>query len=205
MRLLSRIRSRLESGSQTDHARSSLAAAERLLRRGAAAADIRRTVDGITAHNDLDLAWLALFRGDTEAAIEAAWRAADDRPYDVDSRIIHGLTRLARNDLDHAAHEFDAVIEEFGAERDAADGRRAVILARGFAPLDELPASDADWRDAATLLTTLWRLAGAAEARWRALSGEQETGRAHDACLAILRPAVQHGLALDQEADDGAV
>ena len=43
---------------------------------------------------------------------------------------------------------------------DAADGRRAVILARGFAPLDELPASEAEWRRAATLLTTLWRLAG---------------------------------------------
>ncbi len=199
MRLLSQIRSQFASDSEPARRRSRFATAERLLRTGTAIADIRRAVDGVSAHGDLELAWTSLFHGDMETALAASHRAADTRPYDVDSRIIHGTVRLTRNELDHAAHEFDAVIEEFGTERDAADGRRAVILARGFAPLDELPASDADWQAAATLLTTLWRLAGVVDVRRHALNGVQE------ACLDIVRPALHRGLALDREATNGAV
>lgn len=199
MSLLSRLRSRVGSGRDAEHRRTSLAAAENLLRSGGSVARIRQMVTGLVGHNDVESSWIALFRGELESALEASYRAADSRPYDVDSRIVHGAVRLARNDLDHAEHEFDAVIEEFGAEQDASDGRRAVILARGFAPLDELPASDADWESAATLLTTLWRLADVADARMDALKG------GHDDGLAIVTRALDRGRKLDAEPTDGTV
>ena len=109
--------------------------------------------------------------GNLDAALRHARAAALARPYDVDSRLSLGNVRLARNELLEAAHEFDAVIEEFGAEPDAASGRRATILARGEAPVDELAASDADWRDAARLLVGLWSAAGIVERRLAALGG----------------------------------
>lgn len=199
MSLLSRLRSRVGSGAEAEQRRTSLAAAESLLRSGGSVARIRRTVADIAGQHDVESSWIALFRGDLDSALDASYRAADSRPYDVDSRIVHGVVRLARNELDHAEHEFDAVIEEFGAEQDASDGRRAVILARGFAPLDELPASDADWESAATLLTTLWRLAGVADARMDALDGGHKDG------LAIVARALERGRALDAEPDDGTV
>ncbi len=169
------------------------------MRSGGAVAEIKRSVADIVGRNDVERAWIALFRGDLEAALEASYRAAGSRPYDVDSRIVHGTVRLARNELQHAEHEFDAVIEEFGAEQDASDGRRAVILAQGFAPLDELPASEADWDSAATLLTTLWRLAGVTEARTTALAGGHADG------VAIVRSELERGFLLDVEAGDGTV
>ena len=102
--------------------------------------------------------------------------------------------RLARNELLEAAHEFDAVIEEFGAEPDAANGRRATILARGEAPVDELAASDADWRDAARLLVGLWSAAGIAERRLAAL------GNADALTLALL-DAVQAEAQISAESE----
>ncbi len=188
-----------DQAGQAGQAASALAEAERLLRRGGRASAIRAAAGHAQARQPVEQAWRALFLGDLEAALEPAYAAATAQPYDVDSRIVHGTVRLARNDLNHAEHEFDAVIEEFGAESDAADGRRATILARGFAPLDELPAGDAEWESAAVLLTTLWRIAGVAEARLAALSGGHPDG------LAILLPALTRGQAIDLEADNGAV
>ena len=160
-------------------------------------ADIRAIASVAETKHQVDAAWKDLFAGDLTSARDLAYAAADERPYDVDSRIVHGTVRLARNDLDHAEHEFDAVIEEFGAEPDAADGRRATILARGFAPLDELPASDEEWQSAAVLLTTLWRLAGAVEQRLDALSDAHPTGRS------VIMRALATGRAADSEAEDG--
>jgi len=199
MSLFSRLRSRLSAGSHQRSSETPLVEAERLLRSGGPAVEIRRAAMCAQPGDPVDRAWQALFTGDADLALTAAYTAADARPYDVDSRIVHGTVRLARNDLDHAEHEFDAVIEEFGAEPDAADGRRATILARGFAPLDELPASDAEWESAAVLLTTLWRMIGVADERLAGLSKARPEG------LAIIRRALATGRAIDLEAEDGAV
>ncbi len=169
----------------------SLRLAERLMRAGARIDEITSAAEpavAVDVRGDLVAsAWRSLFQGNVEDAQRCAYAAADDRPYDVDSRIVHGTVRLARNELDHAEHEFEQVIEEFGAEADAADGRRAVILARGHAPLDDLPASDDEWQAAARLLTTLWRLGGVAESRMAALTGGHPDG------LALLRGALEDG------------
>lgn len=124
-----------------------------------------------------------LLAGNLEDAARHAFKAADLMPYDVDSRIALGNARLAQGALDAAAHEFDEVIGEFGAEGEAAAGRRAAILARGHAPVDELPASDDDWREAARLLAGLWRVCGIRDQRLAALDG------AHPGALALLRDA----------------
>lgn len=124
-----------------------------------------------------------LLAGNLDDAARHAFEAADRMPYDVDSRIALGNARLARGELDAAAHEFDEVIGEFGAEGEAAAGRRAAILARGHAPVDELPASDDDWREAARLLVGLWRVCGILDQRLAALGG------AHPGALALLRAA----------------
>ena len=76
-----------------------LAEAERLLRAGASVRAIRDAVRGAAASNDVEAAWLAVFADDLEAALEVSYPAADARPYDVDSRIVHGVVRLARNEL----------------------------------------------------------------------------------------------------------
>ena len=202
MNLLNRIRSRIGLDRAAADRRSRIDTAERLMRSGTSVADIRRPLLGLQAPHggdEIESAWLALFRGDLESALVASYGAAQSRPYDVDSRLVHGLVRLARDELEHAEHEFDAVIEEFGAEQEASDGRRAVMLARGFAPLDELPASESDWRSAAVLLTTLWRLSGTSGARLQALQDGHELG------LAIVNQALERGLALDAESDDGTV
>lgn len=199
MSLLDRVRARLVSGGPSEPPSSGPAEAERLLRSGASRLEIRRAASGAGARNPVEAAWKALLLGDLESALDSAYAAADERPYDVDSRIVHGTTRLARHELDHAEHEFDAVIEEFGADSDAADGRRATILARGFAPLDELPADEREWRSAAILLTTLWRLAGLADERLRTLEG------AHPDGLFVIMGALAEGQAADSEVDDGPV
>lgn len=199
MSLLDRLRARLVSGGRSEPPSSGLAEAERLLRSGASQLEIRRAASESEAHNPVEAAWKSLLLGDLDSALDSAYAAADERPYDVDSRIVHGMTRLARHELDHAEHEFDAVIEEFGADSDAADGRRATFLARGFAPLDELPADEREWRSAAILLTTLWRLAGLADQRLRTLE------EAHPDGLYVIMGALAQGRAADSEADDGAV
>ncbi|MCY3568368.1 MAG: hypothetical protein OXH38_07045, partial [Chloroflexi bacterium] len=200
MNLLDRIRSRIGLDRAAADRRSRIDTAERLTRAGAPVADIRQAVHGLqTPHagEEIESAWLALIRGDLESALAVSYGAAQSRPYDVDSRLVHGLVRLARDELEHAEHEFDAVIEEFGAEQEASDGRRAVMLARGFAPLDELPTSEPDWDSAAALLTTLWRLSGTSQARMLALQDGHEAG------VAIVKQALDRGLALDAESDDG--
>ena len=202
MSFFGRLRSRLSADSTGNGAESPLAKAERLLRSGGGAAEIRRVADRAETATGIDQAWRALFLGEIEAALELSYAAADERPYDVDSRIVHGTVRLALNDLDHAEHEFDAVIEEFGAESDAADGRRAAILARGFAPLDELPASDEEWESAAVLLTTLWRIAGVVDERLSALN---KPDGAHPDGLSVIMRALTTGQAADSEAGDGTV
>ncbi len=174
-----------------------LARAEGLLRAGAAVGEIRGQVGGLIRHNDVEQAWTAILLGNLDSALQHGYSAASGRPYDVDSRIVHGTVRLARNELEHAEHEFEAVIEEFGAESDAMDGRRAVILAQGFAPLDELPATDGDWAAAARLLTTLWRLAECVDVRLAGLEGGHPDG------LALIRGALAEGRARDLELDHG--
>lgn len=181
MSIAERLRARIgigrRSGAVPEAAAALLDEAERLVRagRGASANAPARRALGVLAdvgradELDLRLGAAHCFAGELDAALRHARAAALDRPYDVDSRLALGNVRLARNELLEAAHEFDAVIEEFGAEPDAASGRRATILARGEAPVDELAASDADWRDAARLLIGLWSAAGITERRLAAL------------------------------------
>ena len=181
MSIAERLRERIgigrRSGAVPEAAAALLDEAERLVRSGRGAdanAPARRALDLLAAVDradelDLRLGAAHCFCGDLDAALRHARAAALARPYDVDSRLSLGNVRLARNELLEAAHEFDAVIEEFGAEPDAANGRRAAILARGEAPVDELAASDADWRDSARLLVGLWSAAGIAERRLAAL------------------------------------
>lgn len=166
-----------------------LAQGERLLRAGADPRRIRAigrdalALLGDRRTGDHRPGAARLLAGDLDEAAELAHAAADARPYDVDSRIALGNVRLARREVEAAAHEFDEVIGEFGAEDDAATGRRAAILAGGHAPADELPASDEDWRNAARLLVSLWRTADLLEERLAELDG------AHPAALSLLRGA----------------
>ena len=145
MGLFDRLRSQVTARAREESSSVEIQQAERLLRAGASVADITREAQAIGSDDMVSRAWRALLLGDLDSALEAAYTAAEERPYDVDSRIVHGTVRLARHELDHAEHEFEAVIEEFGADSDAADGRRATILARGHAPMDELPASAEEW------------------------------------------------------------
>lgn len=199
MSLLGRLRSRLSSADREQPPASELADAERLMRLGGSVLDIRQIAETVVTDGPVEAAWQSMFLGDLDSALDSAYRAATERPYDVDSRIVHGTVRLARNELDHAAHEFDAVIEEFGAEPDAADGRRATILARGFAPLDDLPASHKEWESAAVLLTTLWRIADVVRERLDELSDAHPEGRS------LIMQALENGLTADSEAGDGSV
>lgn len=192
MSLIDSLRRRLRVERQDAEIAASLERAERLLREGAPTPQIQALGTDVLSrleaskarHNEesaVQFAAASLFAGELEQASRYASAAASARPYDVDSRIVHGNVRLARNELEEAAHEFDAVIEEFGADSDAAAGRRAVILARGEGPFDELPAGPSDWSEAATLLIGLWQLAVVAEERLRALSG------GHPDTLSLLR------------------
>ena len=181
--ILSRLRGSWSSR-PSDPVYSPLQEAESLLRSGGSVARIRERAALAQPSSDVDRAWALLFHGDLETAQQFAYGAAITQPYDVDSRIVHGTVRLARHELEHATHEFDAVIEEFGAESDAASGRRAAILAQGFAPLDDLPASDDEWRQAATLLVSLWRVTDQVELRLSSLQ------QAHPDCRALLQQAI---------------
>ncbi len=200
MSLLDRLpwrRPQADFAAKAAEAAEHLSRAEALLRAGAATGEIRRQAASANRHNEAERAWAAILLGDLDAALRHGYAAANERPYDVDSRIVHGTVRLARNELEHAEHEFEAVIEEFGAESDAMDGKRAVVLAHGFAPLDELPATDADWSAAARLLTTLWRLAECVDVRLAGLEGGHADG------LAIIRTALAEGQARDLDFDHG--
>jgi predicted Zn-dependent protease len=119
-------------------------------------------------HLDLLEARALFLAGRAAEAQAPAHRAATARPYDVESRITHGRICLALDRLDEAAHEFEAVLEEFGGDSDAENGRRAVALARGRAPLDEHPLPG-DLDAAARLLVTCWGRAGPTQARLAAL------------------------------------
>lgn len=199
MGLFDRLRSQVTARAREESSSVEIQQAERLLRAGASVADITREAQAIGSDDMVSRAWRALLLGDLDSALEAAYTAAEERPYDVDSRIVHGTVRLARHELDHAEHEFEAVIEEFGADSDAADGRRATILARGHAPMDELPASTEEWEVAATLLTTLWRVGRVADERMATIEAGHPDGRS-----IIVRSLVQ-GQTADLEADDGTV
>ena len=199
MGLFDRLRSQVTARDREESSSVEIQQAERLLRAGASVADITREAQAIGSNDMVSRAWRALLLGDLDSALEAAYTAAEERPYDVDSRIVHGTVRLARHELDHAEHEFEAVIEEFGADSDAADGRRATILARGHAPMDELPASTEEWESAAALLTTLWRVGRVAEERMATIEAGHPDGRS-----IIVRSLVQ-GQTADLEADDGTV
>ena len=122
-------------------------------------------------HLDLLEARALFLSGRAAEARAPAHRAATARPYDVESRITHGLICLALDRLDEAGHEFEAVLEEFGGDPGAEDGRRAVALARGRLPLDE-HALPGDLDAAAGLLLTCWRRAGATPARLDALRAQ---------------------------------
>ena len=97
----------------------------------------------------------------------------------------HGLVCLALDRLDEAEHEFESVLEEFGGDPDAEDGRRAVRLARGRVPLDE-HALPQDVDTAAALLVRCWRRAQAVDVRLAALRGSSAEG----AAIAALERAV---------------
>ena len=195
MGIASRLRRRLAGTSDVrlSEAAALLAEAERQVRAGrgpGAHPSARRALEllqnaGPADELDLRLGAAHCFLGDLEAALRHARAAAMARPYDVDSRLSLGNVRLTRGELAEAAHEFDAVIEEFGAEPDAASGRRAAILARGDAPVDELAASDADWQAAARLLIGLWSAAGIVEQRLASLAAaDQRTLTLLEAALA---------------------
>lgn len=113
-------------------------------------------------------------------ALPAAHRAAAARPYDVDSRVTHGLACLALDRLEEAEHEFESVLEEFGGDPDAETGQRAVSLARGRTPLDEHSLPE-DVDDAAALLVRSWRTAGTVPARLDALRSGGAEGAVVDA------------------------
>ena len=182
--ILNRLRGAWSGRLSDPPAPTPLQEAESLLRSGGAVARIREQAALAQPSSDVDRAWASLFRGELEIAQQFAYGAATAQPYDVDSRIVHGTVRLVRHELEHATHEFDAVIEEFGAESDAASGRRAAILAQGFAPLDDLPASDDEWRQAAILLVALWRVTDQVELRLSSLQ------QAHPDCRALLQQAI---------------
>ena len=131
-------------------------------------AALRADSAGDDPHLDLLEARALFLSGRADEARAPAHRAAAARPYDVESRMTHGLICLALDRLDEAGHEFEAVLEEFGGDPGAENGRRAVALARGRLPLDE-HALPGDLDAAAGLLLTCWRRAGVAPARLDAL------------------------------------
>ncbi len=119
-------------------------------------------------HLNLRHAQVLLLLRRADEALTPALAAANARPYDVDSRIIHGRVRLALGQLRQASHEFASILEEFGRESDAMDGLRAVALAQGEL-VYEAEDSDQDRDRAADLLLSAWDAAGAIQPRLEAL------------------------------------
>lgn len=197
MRLIETLRKRQAAGKWLERAESLLAEAWRLhlegaeveqgLARAAAALDAIHQAEAAGYRDEEHLALrraeaLFLLRRPGEA-LAAAHRAAEARPYDVDSRIVHGGVRLALNQLREAAHEYESVLEEFGGDPDATIGRLAVALARGEGSITG-EESEEDLRKAAALLMGAWWSAGAMEERLAALDGVAPT-----AVVALLREA----------------
>ena len=137
---------------------------------------------GDTALLNLRRAQALLHLGRAQEALEPAYAAASARPYDVDSRVVHGAVRLALGQLVEAKHEYASVLEEFAGDPDALAGLRAVALARGTLPSEEdLRAEDLD--AAARCLIAAWTASGSVAQRLDALVG----GGAKAAVLAPLR------------------
>lgn len=118
-------------------------------------------------HFQLRLAQALLLQGRVREALAPAYAAARARPYDVDSRVIHGRVRLALHDLEPAQHEFASVLEEFGGDADANAGLCAAHLAAGKLPLssDEEVELGADRQAGAEFLVASWELAGVVRER----------------------------------------
>ncbi len=120
------------------------------------------------AHMDLRLAETLLLLGRPQDALAPAHRAAAARPYDVDSRIVHGRVRLALGDLREAEHEYTSVLEEFAGDPDARRGQLAVALARGSRTVDG-QESEEELEAAADLLVGAWEAGGGVGERLVAL------------------------------------
>lgn len=127
------------------------------------------------AYLDLRLAEALLLAGKPEQAREPAHRAASARPYDVDSRIVHGHVRLALGDLREAAHEFESVLEEFGGDPDAKAGQLAVALARGQWTVDGDETTE-DYTAAADVLLSTWDAADTVREHIKALKALPPAG-----------------------------
>ena len=123
---------------------------------------------GDQAHLDLRMGEALLLSGKPEEARAPAHRAASTRPYDVDSRIVHGHVRLALGELHEAAHEFESVLEEFGGDPDAKAGLLAVALARGKWTVEGTETA-ADYAKAGDVLIKAWDAADSVKDRVQAL------------------------------------
>jgi tetratricopeptide (TPR) repeat protein len=132
-------------------------------------------------------ALLLLRRADE--ALTPALAAAHARPYDVDSRIIHGRIRLALGQLREAAHEFASILEEFGREADAMDGLRATSLARGEL-VYEAEDTDAERARGADLLLSAWDAAGAIQQRLDELSRDNDNAGTGSPVMRVLLDAL---------------
>ena len=118
-------------------------------------------------HFQLRVAQALLLQGRVQEARAPAYAAARARPYDVDSRVIHGRVRLALNELEAARHEFASVLDEFGGDPDANAGLCAARLAAGALPLsseDEVETG-ADRETGAVFLVASWELMGVVQER----------------------------------------
>lgn len=197
MRLIETLRKRQAAGKWLEQAESLLAEAWRLHIAGVeaervvaiAAAGID-AIDQAEAAGSQDRDRIALRRAEAlfllrrpGEALGPAHRAARARPYDVDSRIVHGLVRLALNQLREAVHEYESVLEEFGGDPDATIGRLAVALARGEGGVSG-EESEEELGRAAALLMGAWWSAEAMEERLAALEGVAPTE-----VVALLREA----------------
>ena len=177
---------RAQASRPSDHEQAS-AQAQKALERLAVA----RQEAGSDVGPEMDLleARALFLAGRAAEALPAAHRAATARPYDVDSRVTHGLICLALDRIDEAEHEFESVLEEFGGDPDAERGRRAVRLAQGQAPIDEHALPD-DLHDAAVVLVRCWRAAGAVSARFAGLEARVDEGDAEPEVVAAIASVV---------------
>lgn len=188
MGLLSWWRRRAAGGDAFQQAEWLLEAARRLSERGEREAARRggsqaakmlaaaeRAGFGDRAHLDLRMGEALLLSGKPEEARTPAHRAASARPYDVDSRIVHGHVRLALGELHEAAHEFESVLEEFGGDPDAKAGLLAVTLARGKWTVEGMETAE-DYAKAGDLLIRAWDAADSVKDRIQALKALPPAG-----------------------------
>lgn len=188
MDLLSWWTRRTAGGDAFQQAERLLEAARRLNRRGEREAVRRgggravkmleaaeRAGFGDQAHFDLRMAEALLLSGKPEEARTPAHRAASARPYDVDSRIVHGHVRLALGELREAAHEFESVLEEFGGDPDAKAGLLAVALARGQWTVEGTETAE-DYVKAGDVLINAWDAADRVKEHIQALKALPPAG-----------------------------